>query len=282
MRWSFTFVAAVSTALTLGSGPAHATGPLTDINMVYRLYVGGGKLAEVNLSARLGKGRYSVEGRGRSVGYIGKLAKIVFSGTSSGLIEGDGVRPVDHEYRLDRKGRRKRQVVMAFDKAGRPNVSAQPAFRPSSKRAPITTAQMVGTIDPVTSFVVPVKAGASPLHPSQCQRAAAIFDGRQRYDISLKHKASYGAYRLKSANYIGPAIRCTVRFRPVAGYRKAGFVRDLAKRNASIDIVFAPAGEGRYLVPLRIRFPTPLGQAVFQAMSFSSKTVTRAAALSGN
>ncbi|VAW10340.1 hypothetical protein MNBD_ALPHA09-2188 [hydrothermal vent metagenome] len=282
MRLSVTFIAAVSTALVLGSGPAHAKSPLTDINVFYRLYVGGGKLAEVDLSARLGKGRYTVKASAKSVGFLGDLAKVVMSGTSSGLIVGDAVRPVDHQYKIDERGRRKRQVVMAYSASGKPEVSAQPAFNRSSKRAPISVAQTVGTIDPVTSFVIPIKAGASALHPSQCKRGAAIFDGQQRYDISLKHKASYGAYNLKAANYVGPAIRCTVQFQPVAGYKKAGFLADLAKRKASIDVVYAPTGDGRYLIPVRIRFPTPIGQAVFQAINFSSKTVMRAAALSGN
>jgi len=282
LRLLFTLLASISAVMVSGASPTLAKSPLTDINIFYRLYVGGGKLAEVDLSARLGEGRYTVRGNARSVGFLGKIAKVVLSGKSSGFIVGDGVKPQAHEYLLDERGRRKRQVVMKYDKSGRPDVMAQPVFRYGSKRAPISRAQMAGTIDPVTSFVVPVKAGVSVLHPSQCQRAAAIFDGRQRYDVSLSHKASYGAYRIKAANYSGPAIRCTVRFRPVAGYRKVGFMSALAKRKASIDVVFAPVGDGRYLVPLRVRFPTPIGQAVFQAVSISSKTVNQAAALSSN
>jgi len=282
LRLLYTLIASISAVMVSGASPSLAKSPLTDINIFYRLYIGGGKLAIVDLSARLGEGRYSVRGSAKSVGFLGDIAKVVISGKSSGLIVGDGVRPQAHEYLLDERGRRKRQVVMKYDKSGRPNVMAQPEFRYGSKRTPISRAQMAGTIDPVTSFVVPVKAGVSVLHPSQCKRAAAIFDGRQRYDVTLSHKASYGAYRLKAANYTGPAIRCTIQFRPVAGHRKVGFMRDLAKRKASIDVVFAPAGDGRYLVPLRVRFPTPIGQAVLQAVSFNSKTVTQAAALSSN
>ncbi|MFV2092420.1 MAG: DUF3108 domain-containing protein [Hyphomicrobiales bacterium] len=271
MRLLITLLASVSMVTVLGPGPALAKSSLTDIDIFYQLYIGGGKLAEVDLSARLGEGSYSVRGNAKSVGFIGKLANVVMSGTSSGLIVGDGVRPQNHEYKLDERGRRKRRVVMAYDKAGRPNVVAQPAFRYGSKRAPISKDQMMGTIDPIASFVVPVKAGVSILSPSQCDRSAAIFDGRQRYDIKLKHKASYGAYRTKGSNYSGPAIRCSVRFSPVAGYRKAGFISNLAKRKAVIDVVFAPAGKGKYFVPLRVRFPTPIGQAVFQAVRFNSR-----------
>lgn len=282
MRLSITLIASVSMATVLGVSPAFAKSPLTDINIFYRLYIGGGKLAEIDLKARLGEGRYTVRGNAKSVGFIGNLAKVVLTGMSNGRIVGNGIQPLSHEYQLDERGQRKRRVVMAYDKVGRPEVSAQPAFRYGSKRAPISKDQMSGTIDPVASFVVPIKAGVSALSPAQCDRAAAIFDGRQRYDIKLTHKASYGAYRTKASNYSGPAIRCSVRFRPVAGYRKAGFIADLAKRKATIDVIFAPVGEGKYLVPLRIRFPTPIGQAVFQAVRINSKTVTQAAALSGN
>ena len=282
MRLYSVLFAATSAALLLTSGTSHAGSSLTDISLNYRLYVGGGKAAKVFLNARLGEGKYSVEGQGKTTGTLGRLAKVHFSGVSTGRLDGVTIQPGNHEHRLQTKGRRGRHVVMAFDKNGKPKVSANPGFHYGRKRVPISPAHTLGTIDPVSSFIVPVKSGASALHPSQCQRAAAIFDGQQRYDITLRHKASYGAYKLKSAKYKGPAIRCVVSFRPVAGYKKSGFVPALARRSSNIDVVLVPAGEGQYLVPLRVRFPTPLGQGVFQATNFNSKTVTRAAALRGD
>ncbi len=281
LRLSRVIFAAACVALTVGSGPAKADSSVTDIDLHYKLFVGGARVAKLDLSAQLGQGKYSVNGAGGTIGFVDNFADMTFSGSSKGLIEKDAVTPRNHEHQLSQKGERKRHVVLKFDKEGVPNITATPAFSYGSKRAPITTALTVGTIDPVTSFVVPVKEGVSPLHPSQCKRIASIFDGHQRYDFSFKHKASYGAYRLKSAGFTGPALRCVVRFIPVAGHYKAGFFPFLARRK-DIDIVLTPSGEGRYLVPLRIRFPTPIGQAVFQAMRFNSKTTTKSAALSGN
>lgn len=264
-----------------GSTPVVAGGAITALDLHYKLFVGGARVAKLDLRAEIGDRDYLVVGSGATIGFIDKFADIEFSGTSAGTYEGDMVRPVKHEHLLVQRGKRKRHVVMTFDKKGQPKVTSEPKFRYGSKRAPIRAAHMLGTIDPTSTIVVPVRPGTSPLHPSQCQRAAGIFDGQQRYDVFFKHKASYGAYRLKAANYTGPAIRCSVRVRPVAGHYRAGFFPTLAKRK-DIDIVMAPVADGRYLVPLRVRFPTPIGQAVFQAMRFNTQTTTRAAALGGN
>lgn len=281
LRLSRVILAAASLTLTVGSSPAMADSSLTAIDLHYKLFVGGARVAKLDLNAQLGQGKYTVNGAGGTIGFVDNFADMTFSGSSKGLIHKTTVTPKNHEHRLIQKGKSKRHVVLKFDKDGTPKITAKPAFNYGKKRAPITTPYTVGTIDPITSFVVPVKAGVSPLDPSQCKRVASIFDGQQRYDFTFKHKASYGAYRLKSAKFKGPALRCVVRFIPVAGHYKAGFFPFLAKRK-DIDIVLTPAGKGRYLVPLRIRFPTPIGQAVFQAMRFNSKTTTKSAALSGN
>lgn len=281
LRTTSLFLAVAATALATLTGTAQAAGPRVDLDLHYKFFLGGARIAKMDLRASIDDAGYKVEGNGETIGFVANFADLAFSGSTKGVLAGDGIRPGRHEHRLVQGGERRRHVIMTYDKRGRPKVAAEPGFSYGGKRLPIKPEHMPGTLDPVSPFVVPVKAGASPLHPSQCDRAVAIFDGEQRFDVTYKHKSSYGAFRLDKAGYNGPAIRCVARFTPVAGYYRAGFFPFLAKRR-DIDVVLAPAADGRYLVPLRVRFPTPVGQAVLEATRFNVQTAKRSASAGRN
>jgi len=280
LRSARNILAAAVAALVL-AGTAASAESVTQLDLHYKFFIGGARIAKMDLAASIGSRGYTVQGSGETIGFVANFADLTFSGSTKGAIAGANVTPKSHEHRLARQGESKRHVVMTWDGKGRPKVKAEPVFSYGRKRAPIGPEHTGGTVDPASTFIVPVKAGVSPLHPSQCARAVAIFDGEQRFDVTYAHKASYGAYKLTTADYVGPAIRCVARFRPVAGYYTAGYFPYLARRK-DIDVVLAPAANGRYLVPLRERFPTPIGQAVLQATRFNVTTVERAAALDGN
>lgn len=255
--------------------------PVTQLDLHYKFFLGGARIAKLDLAAEIAAKGYTVHGSGETIGFVANFADLSFSGQTKGALAGADVRPKSHEHRMAQGGKSKRHVVMTYDRKGRPKVKANPAFSYGSKRQAIGPQHTPGTVDPASTFIVPVKAGVSPLHPSQCARAVAIFDGEQRFDVTYAHKASYGNYKLETAGYQGPAIRCKARFRPVAGYYKAGYFPYLARRK-DIDVVMAPTADGRYLVPLRVRFPTPLGQAVLQATRYNVTSRERSAALGGN
>ena len=116
-------------------------------------------------------------------------------------------------------------------------------------RLPVTNAQRKGVYDPMTASLLRVPGTADPLIPDACHGAAAIFDGRMRYELKLDFKRMETGEGGKG--YRGPVVVCAVYFLPIAGY-----IPDtprhqylyLAQRN--IEIAFAPVAGTRILVPV--------------------------------
>src|SRR5579872_144840 len=52
-------------------------------------------------------------------------------------------------------------------------------------RIPVTEAHRKGVFDPMTGAMLRVPGTGDPLSPEACHTAAAVFDGRMRYDLKL-------------------------------------------------------------------------------------------------
>ncbi len=133
-------------------------------------------------------------------------------------------------------------------------------------RLPITDAHRRGVLDPMTGSMLRVPGTADPLSPEACHTAAAIFDGRMRYDLKLDFKRMETVKAEKG--YAGPVLVCAVYFSPVAGYIPDRPVIKYLTAQRNMEIAFAPVAGTRILVPFRMVIPTPLGTAMLEATQF--------------
>jgi hypothetical protein len=133
-------------------------------------------------------------------------------------------------------------------------------------RLPITDAHRRGVFDPMTGSMLRVPGTADPLTPEVCRTAAAIFDGRMRYDLKLDFKRMETVKAERG--YRGPVVVCAVYFSPVAGYIPDRPVIKYLTNQRNIEIAFAPVAGTRILVPFWMKIPTPLGPAVLEATQF--------------
>jgi hypothetical protein len=144
--------------------------------------------------------------------------------------------------------------------------SIDPIPPPSIGRIPVTDTHRRGVSDPMTAALVRVPGNGDPLTPGACNRTAAVFDGRLRYDLSMSFKRIEAVRSEKG--YQGPTIVCAVYFMPIAGYipdRPA--IKYLVKQR-DMEVWLAPIAGTRVLVPYRISIPTPLGTGAVQATHF--------------
>ena len=138
---------------------------------------------------------------------------------------------------------------------------------PTPDRIPITEASLRGVIDPMTASLIRVPGTADPVNPAACQRSAAIFDGRMRYELRLSYKRME---RVKlDQSYEGPVVVCSVYFTPIAGYRPERAAIKYLAAHRDMEVWPAPIGSTRVLVPYRFVLPTPIGTGVMQATQFS-------------
>lgn len=273
----FVFAAALAAtgaqakSITLTGTGATAT-QFTNIGLSYKVYLGGARIAKLNVNMSIGERDYWVNATGRTTGLLDKVVRTRFSGSSHGALDKGHVRPKTHNRSL-RQRKKSQAVEITYDKDGVPEIKSTPPFKKSSKRSPLLAKTLIRTIDPASIFISPVVEGKSVLSPDQCNRRIRVLDGQRRVDIIYKHKASYGAYRIRKPKYLGPALLCTARIIPIGGVKHNGLWPKLAGQKP-VEMLLVPMAGNKYLVPMRIVTGSPLGKIVVRVNGYSTKNMT--------
>jgi hypothetical protein len=110
-----------------------------------------------------------------------------------------------------------------------------------------------------------------------CQRTAAIFDGRMRYNLKFAYKRMEQVKADKG--YEGPVVVCAVYFVPIAGFVPHRSAIKYLAAQRDMEVWLAPVANTRLLVPYRVSIPTMIGVGIMQATQFVSVTAPRAAAV---
>jgi hypothetical protein len=146
-------------------------------------------------------------------------------------------------------------VEVAFNGAA-PVTTATPVMGMGDP--PATAQQKAGAIDQVTAIASMVAATGDP-----CARTLRVLmDGRSRFDFVM---SANGRVNVNTRAYRGSAIRCSVQFRPIAGFPDP-------QTPATLTFLFAPTVNGLF-APIRIEMPTDveqIGVAVLEARSFTA------------
>ena len=116
-----------------------------------------------------------------------------------------------------------------------------------------------------------VGATGDVITPDVCRRTVPIFDGRQRYDLTLAFKRMD---QVKSEHgYAGPVVVCMVRYFPISGHRPDRPAIKYLTEQRDIELALAPLAGTRIVVPYRISVPTaqtePRGLSVMVLMMYS-------------
>ncbi len=153
----------------------------------------------------------------------------------------------------------------------------EPPVDDDPERVPVTRAHEEGVLDPMTATLVRTRGNGSPLTAEACDRTLSVFDGRLRYDLALAYKRMDAVHAEKG--YAGPAVVCSVRFSPLAGYIPSRTAIKYLAKQKDIEIWLVPIAGTHVLVPFRVDGPTPIGKAVLQATQFvAAPSPTHAAA----
>jgi hypothetical protein len=139
---------------------------------------------------------------------------------------------------------------------------------PEPERIPVTEAHRRGVNDPMTSMLVRVAGNGNALGPKACERSAAVFDGRMRYNLQFAYKRMEQVKADKG--YEGPTVVCAVYFAAVAGHIPTRSAIKYLEAQRDIEVWLAPIAATRTLVPYRISIPTPIGTGALQATQFIS------------
>jgi hypothetical protein len=258
------FSASLFAGLALAASPAGAG----DIDVRYRITLAGLSIGTAELSGNVTPQAYAVSMRASLTG----LAGAVTSGRGAASVRGaiSGTRTLSTGYALQAANstmNRTIQIAMSGGNAGR--VAIDPPFDPRPDRVPVTEAHRRGVTDPVSALVMPALPG-DMLSSAQCNRQLEVFDGVQRFTISL----SYGGMQTINngrGGYVGQALVCNARYRPIAGHRPIP-ATDFMIANRDMSVWLVPAEQARVLLPYRIAVKTQVGLALIEADRFEGAT----------
>lgn len=244
---------AQTTATTPASAPT-ASPASRSFSAVYSVSGKGIQAGDFNFGVKFEGAAYEATASRRMTGLVRTLVGSAqdYRYSARGAVTAQGLKPTAYRHQ---GGKRNRVVEVAFNGAA-PVTTATPVM--GMGNPPATDAQKAGAMDQVTAIASMVAASGDP-----CARTLRVLmDGRSRFDFVM---APAGRVAVNTRAYRGQAIRCTVQYRPIAGFPDP-------QTPSTLTFLFAPTSNGFY-APIRIEMPTDveqIGVAVLEARSFTA------------
>ncbi|MFT3728801.1 MAG: DUF3108 domain-containing protein [Terricaulis sp.] len=182
-------------------------------------------------------GGYSVTAQRRLTGLFRTLAgdRQDFSYSVNGAVADGALRPANYQH----SGGSRHRIVRAAFSSDDIVTTAEPHM--GMGHPPATPAQKRGAVDQLTAIARMITATQTP-----CVGVVPVYmDGRSRFDFVL---TPAGQVNVNTPVYRGQATRCTVQFRPVAGFSDP-------QQAQTLTFVFAPTAVGLF-APLSIEMPS--------------------------
>jgi len=256
--------AIIGTAIIGVPLPALADGRLT---AKYTLSVGGVELGRGSIVVEAGDAAYEISGSARVTGVL----RAVSSGKGVAAARGNlsGNKMVPRVYAMNAEADGKAEVARIAMSAGAvKEMDVEPPLKPLPDRVPLTPGVLQNVIDPMSGAFIYVPGTADLLSSAACERSIPVFDGRQRYDISLAYVRTE---KVKADGYTGPAVVCSVRYAPVAGHRPTRYTVKYMMENKDMLVWLVPVAGTRLLAPFKVSVATLIGTAVLEAESFETQ-----------
>jgi hypothetical protein len=217
-------------------------------------------LGTANYEIAATPGRYAVRANLRTAGLARLFDQTEISATSTGAIAGSAIAwtryDLSHAYankfrriRMNRGGNGlTAEINPQYGNMGDP---------------PANATQRSQSYDPLTAvFALGRQIGAA----RACRGSVLVFDGRQHYRLAVSPR---GQGQFNAGGYRGPALNCTFRYEPIAGFAMSAEER---ARIPVADAWFALTSQPGFAPPLRLTVPTPLGAAQLELRGYEQVT----------
>lgn len=251
-------------ALLVAAPPAFADGRL---DAKYVLSVGGVELGRASVVLQAGADSYEISGSGKITGVLRAVSSGKGVAAARGVLTPAKMVPRIYALSAEADGKKEgARIAMAGGTVA--EMEVEPPLKPLPDRVPVTNTSLQNVIDPMSGAFVYVPEPTDPLSKAACEHAVPVFDGRQRYDIVLNYLRTE---QVKVRGYKGPAVVCSVRYKPVAGHRPTRYTVQYMQDNKDMYVWLVPIEGTRLMAPFKVSVATMIGTAVFQATSFEAK-----------
>ncbi len=172
-----------------------------------------------------------------------------------------GIVPAAYDVRYV-SGKKNKRTAISFAGGRVAKTYNNPPLRKRPNYVDLTPAHLNGVFDPLTALMLRADSPGEV-----CGRTVRIYDGETRVDLKL---SPAGSQPFSTEGFKGEAIRCSVKFVPVAGYRTDKKQIQYLKNQSKIEIAFAPLGAGNLYAPVKAVIGTQIGPVTIYATRFAS------------
>lgn len=247
--------------------PAFADGRL---NAKYTLTVGGVELGRGSIVVEAGDAAYEISGSARVTGVLRAVSSGKGIAAARGALTGGKMVPRVYAMSAEADGKEETARI-AMTSGTVKEMDVEPPLKPAPDRVPVTPVALQNIIDPMSGAFAYVPGTADMLSAAACERAVPVFDGRQRYDLTLSYLRTE---KVKADGYAGPAVVCAVSYAPVAGHRPSRYTIKYLQQNKDMFVWLVPVAGTRLMAPFRVSVATLIGTAVLEAESFEMQAKT--------
>lgn len=252
--------------LALFLSAASAAAGSSNIKAQFDVRLGPMQIGRGNFEAQITDAGYSIGVNARIIGVARLIAGGDGSASAQGTMRGERLAP--SLYHISNTAGSASNEIRLLMRAN--NVVSETVIPPSypfPDRVPLTDAARRGIVDPLSAFVFPVEGGVELNVPANCNRTLKIFDGRQRYDITLTYDRTEQVRT--QGDYEGVALVCKARYVAIAGHRRAPVDVDTPETYHDMEAWLIPVPGTRALVLYRMQIGTPVGELLIQATRLS-------------
>lgn len=251
----------------MAAAPAFAQGKL---EARYIATLAGIPIGKGNWVIEITDTKFKAAASGATTGLMKVLTKGEGTSASHGTMHGG--HPFASVYASTIRSRKQAdEVRVKVENGDVKDFKAKPPDDDNRERVPVDEAERHGVLDPMTASLMRVPGDGSLLTPEACQRTLAIFDGRLRYDLQMAFKRMDLVKADKG--YAGPVVVCSVNFHPIGGYVPSRPTIKYLSKQRDMEVWLAPIAGTRTLVPFRAQGPTPIGEAVLEAIEFVTEAI---------
>jgi Protein of unknown function (DUF3108) len=266
-------MAALILLAALGLANGAAAGP---VEGRYGITVAGLQIGTAVFAGDISAQGYQATLNAKLTGLVGVLTTGQGAVSVSGLF--NGVRPASNGYALSANNSQVSRTIQIGMAAGSvTQVAIEPPFEPKPDRVPVLEHHRRNVADPVSALMMPVAGNADTLSEQNCNRTIPVFDGVQRFDVTLS-AAGTRVINEPRKGYVGHALICNARYAPVAGHRPIP-ATDYMKANREMSVWLVPVAGSRALIPYRIQVKTQVGTLVIEAQSMHGLEIDATASI---
>lgn len=246
------------------AGTARAETRAETWEMSFEAYGGGLPLATGVLHLTVDGGRrYDARLESASATWFNFLTKFRYEAEAAGTVSNPSVAPV--RFRGERNARSKRDLTALTYGNGTVAVHTEPPMNPE-KASLVPEPVRRGSVDPLSAGIgVVITAGG----PVACTGTYPVYDGRRRYDVTMRPAGREVLPPSKRRMAAGTAQRCVVALHPVAGFQtdrnkpNAFFAED---KERTATVWFLPV-QGR-TIPIQVEVETDFGSFYVHTTGF--------------